>query len=75
VIAYPIDEDIDTDLNERQEKALELAKAGPVRTNDLSEIFPDVNERTIRHDLNAMVNSGILEAKGKTRDRYYTLKE
>jgi predicted HTH transcriptional regulator len=57
------------------QKVLELAKGRPVRTSDLSEIFPDVNERTIRRDLNAMADNGILEAKGKTKNRYYILKE
>ena len=70
-----IDEIIITDLNERQEKILELAKEGPIRTGELANIFTDINERTIRRDLNDMVDSGILEAQGKTSDRYYILKE
>jgi ATP-dependent DNA helicase RecG len=62
-----------SDLNERQLKALEIAKNGAVRTSDLSEIFTDVDDRTLRRDLNQLVEKGFLDAKGKTSGRYYIL--
>lgn len=63
------------DLNERQEKALELAEEGILRTQDLATFFTNVEKRTLRRDLKELVEEGLLEAKGKTSNRYYQLKE
>ena len=46
---------------------MELAKEGGIHTADLAEVFTDVNKRTIRRDLNNLVGSGLLEAKGKNQ--------
>ncbi len=62
------------ELNDRQKKALELAEEGSIRTKDLTGIFNEVEKRTIRRDLRELVKKGLLKAKGKTRNRYYELK-
>jgi ATP-dependent DNA helicase RecG len=64
-----------SNFNERQLKALELAKEGSIRTQDLATIFTDVEKRTLRRDLKELVEKDFLEAKGKTSDRYYQLKK
>ena len=71
-----MEEQIDFDeLNERQKKALELTQGGAIKTADLTEIFNEVEPRTVRRVLNDLVKKGVLEAKGKTRNRYYELKK
>lgn len=61
------------DLNKRQKKALELAESSSIKTKDLKEYYSNVSKRTLRKDLNELVELGLLRAKGKTKSRRYEL--
>ncbi len=64
---------ITEELNERQLKALELAKEGRIRTSDLHEFYPDVDSSTIRGDFRKLVKKDLLKAIGTTKDRFYII--
>ena len=59
-------------LNERQMKAVKLIKEkGLIRLADLKEFYPDVADRTLNRDIQALVDKGILKAQGKKKGRRY----
>jgi DNA-binding transcriptional ArsR family regulator len=60
-------------LNPRQHLALRLAKTQGQVTNQDIRICFDVSPETIRMDLAALVENGLLEAVGKRRARVYRL--
>jgi len=60
-------------LNERQKRAVELAKKGKIQTSDLQEEFSDVTRKTIARDLRELVEKGMLKQEGKGRGTRYSL--
>jgi len=59
-------------LNKRQRRAVKLVKKkGEIALADLKENFADVGERTLRRDLQALVEKGILKAHGTKKGRKY----
>ncbi len=63
------------DLNERQQAALEMARAqGRVTNGDLQERMADVSGETIRRDLADLVEKNLLLRIGSKRATYYILK-
>jgi ATP-dependent DNA helicase RecG len=61
-------------LNDRQTKAVKLIKEkGPISIADLKGLFPDITERTLNRDLQALVNKGVLKPRGEKRGRRYSL--
>lgn len=69
----PITEDYD--LNERQEKIMVLADSmrGGFKISDISDEFKGITDRTLRRDLNELVELTLLGAKGEKRGRTYFL--
>lgn len=65
-------------ISERQASALVHLYQDEYRrisNSDLKALFPDVHPETIRRDLVALVNKGILVKMGEKRGSYYVLKE
>ncbi len=61
-------------FNNRQRRAVGLIKEkGIIVLSDLQGAFPDVNQRTLYRDLQALVDKGILKAKGERKGRRYSL--
>jgi predicted HTH transcriptional regulator len=59
-------------LNKRQIQAVKLVKKkGEIALADLKEDFVDIGERTLRRDLQALVEKGILKAHGTKKGRKY----
>ncbi|MFD2531096.1 ATP-binding protein [Gracilimonas halophila] len=63
------------ELNARQKKMIAFAQEkNSFKMADLSEHFDEVDSRTLRRDLNELVEAGIFEAEGEKRGRTYSLK-
>ena len=61
-------------LNERQIKIIKIVKEHTqIRLSDLVEILTEVTDRTLRRDLNLLVEKGLLHAKGEKKGRTYTI--
>lgn len=61
-------------LNERQIKIIKIVKEHKqIRLSDLVEILTEVTDRTLRRDLNLLVEKGLLHAKGEKKGRTYTI--
>ncbi|MFH1260116.1 MAG: DUF4062 domain-containing protein [Elusimicrobiota bacterium] len=59
-------------LNERQIVAIKLVKEKTdISLVDLKNRFPDVNDRTLNRDLQALVGKQILKARGQKKGRKY----
>ena len=59
-------------LNERQLSAVKLVKEkGLISLADLKKLFTNVTERTLNRDLQALVDKGILKARGEKKGRQY----
>lgn len=53
-------------------KAVKLIKGkGLIRLADLKEFYPDVADRTLNRDIQALVDKGILKAQGEKKGRRY----
>lgn len=66
------------EINPRQESALSFLYSdgnNRITNSDLSNLFPDVHQETIRRDLVDLVNKNILQKMGQKRGSYYILKE
>ncbi|NQY74357.1 MAG: putative DNA binding domain-containing protein [Candidatus Margulisbacteria bacterium] len=62
-------------LNDRQIRIiLELKSLPDFSASDVKKLFSDVSDITLRRDLSNLVQKGLLEAKGTTKNRTYTLK-
>lgn len=62
-------------LNERQQKILKLFKKRSVLLPvDIYAIAPDLSTRTLRRDMNKLVELGFVIQKGSTKDTKYILK-
>lgn len=61
------------DLNERQQKVVQYAQEGEFKLSDISKLFDDVHERTLRRDLKELVNKQLLKAEGEKKGRIYYL--
>lgn len=63
-------------LPPRQEEIYNLIKDHPILSFDMvRRRFLKVPERTLRYDLNKLVEKGLVEKTGETRGRYYRLKK
>ncbi len=61
-------------LNKRQKKALEYVNEHRMITNrDYRELFPEITSRTVLNDLNDLVDKGLLQKEGKTKNAYYII--
>jgi len=61
-------------LNARQLKILEIIKERKkVKSLDLFEIFPQVSQKTLRADLKALLERGLLFKQGTNRNLWYLL--
>lgn len=60
--------------NERQQKILEILK-GKERTQvwELKKVFPEVTKRTLRRDLDQLLNHGMIKRAGERNETFYTL--
>ncbi|MTI87646.1 MAG: transcriptional regulator [Balneolaceae bacterium] len=73
--AAPEPVDLDSlDLNERQLKAVELAREGEIQASDLHENYPEVNRKTITRDLTELVEQELFEKTGKGKGTRYHLR-
>lgn len=72
-LAYYSEERI-FEFSDRQQHILEIAQDGPFKMSDLTSEFSNVDARTLRRDLNDLVDADILNAKGEKRGRTYSLK-
>ncbi|MBT9148253.1 MAG: hypothetical protein DDT32_02025 [Syntrophomonadaceae bacterium] len=72
---YNITEEMLTELNERQRKAVEyLLKHKKITNKKYREINPNISDRTALNDLNELVDRNIIVAKGEKRYRHYMLR-
>lgn len=63
---------IDESLNVRQRKAMEiLAEVGRVTVKELVSHFPRVSTRTLRRDMDVLVDRGYVSQEGSTKSTYY----
>ena len=61
-------------LNYRQKRILEYIKEkGSVKLKDISVLFPKLSQRTVRKDLNIMVQRGVLSRQGVGRGSFYKI--
>lgn len=72
-LAYHREEQV-FDFSERQQQILEVAQEGSFKMSDLTNLFSGVDTRTLRRDLNELIDADILIAKGEKRGRSYSLK-
>lgn len=68
----PIDPD-SLELNERQLKAIELARNGEIQASDLQEHYPEVNRKTITRDLTELVEQEVFVKTGSGKGTRYHL--
>ena len=62
-------------FNERQVRIFEIAQEKEFfKMSDLTNEFDDVDERTLRRDLNELLEANVLIAEGEKRGRRYSLK-
>lgn len=60
-------------LNERQRQAIKLIKErGNIALSDLQEIYEKITRKTLYRDLRALVNKGVLKARGDRKGRKYS---
>lgn len=60
-------------LNERQEVIVEyLVGKGEITPKELKKIIPDVSTRTIRRDMDKLVEKGVVRQEGSTKSTFYT---
>jgi len=63
-------------LNERQELIMKLIKKRKVvLPSDIYELNPSVSTRTLRRDMDVLVEFGLVKQQGSTRDTKYILIE
>ncbi len=61
-------------LNERQHKVVYLIKEkGQISLSDFKLIYPDIADRTLNRDLQALVDKNILKSHGDKKGRRYSL--
>lgn len=69
------DEEWQIELNNRQKKMIAFAQEKQIfKMADLKDLFGEVDTRTLRRDVNELVEAGIFEAEGEKRGRMYSLK-
>ena len=62
-------------LNDRQERAVTyMREYGRITNHDFQAMCPDVSAETLRSDLSALVERGMLLRVGEKRGTYYILK-
>lgn len=62
------------DLNQRQKKIMDLLeKKKQAQVGELKEFFPGVSKRTVRRDIDALLQRNLIVRKGKWNDVFYTL--
>lgn len=60
-------------LNERQEVLLESIKSnGTLTPSEIYSLAPDVSTRTLRRDMDVLVNDGFVVQEGSTKSTKYT---
>lgn len=65
----------ESDLNDRQVKILDIARQkDSFKMSDITEVIDSVDERTLRRDINDLMEAGMLHAEGEKRGRVYFLK-
>ncbi len=63
----------DVQLNKRQEDIIAfIEKNDQVQVKDIQEIFPKVTKRTLRRDLNTLLEKGVVQRSGKGNRTYYS---
>lgn len=66
---------VNTFLNERQEKIVEVLKErGKVQAWEIKQFFPNITKRTIRRDFEQMLNKGFIVRIGEKNNTFYQLK-
>jgi predicted HTH transcriptional regulator len=61
-------------LSQRQKIVLRhIKEAGPVRMRDLIILFPKLTSRTIRNDLNKLIDKEFLLHQGRGRSSFYKI--
>ncbi len=59
-------------LNERQLTAVKLVKEkGSISLSDLQNVYKKITRKTLYRDLQAVVDKGILKARGDRKGRKY----
>ncbi len=66
----------DIPLSKRQQRILQLMKErDQLQVKDIQEIFPKLTKRTLRRDLNILLEKGVIKRVGKGNGTYYTAKQ
>ena len=61
-------------LSSRQEKILKiLEEKEKAQVNDIKDYFPDTSKRTLRRDLNGLLESDLIERRGERNNTFYEL--
>jgi DNA-binding HxlR family transcriptional regulator len=76
VVRHPKSEPDNGALQQRQERIIEIIRqSGNCKVRELQDKLPDISERTIRYDIQALVEQGIVERFGPGGpSTYYRLK-
>ncbi len=62
-------------LDPRKEKIIEILKnQEKIQVQDVIRVLPNVSKRTIRRDLNDLIESGIVKRIGQNNETFYSLK-
>jgi ATP-dependent DNA helicase RecG len=72
---YKFTESVKSELNKRQQKAIDylLKEENKITNMKYRQLNPEIKRDTAKKDLKALVDKGILSAKGKGRYAYYVL--
>jgi predicted HTH transcriptional regulator len=72
---YPTPIDHQKELNERQLKILEtIAQEGRLEPSEIYELVPGVSTRTVRRDMDVLVELGLVAQQGSTKSTTYIFK-
>jgi predicted HTH transcriptional regulator len=63
------------DLNQRQIKILKhMREKGRMEPSEIYKLVPDVSTRTVRRDMDALVEAGLVSQRGTTKSTQYIFK-
>lgn len=68
------EEILGVELTDRQRNIVQFAQKGEFKLSDIADLFVDVHERTLRRDINNLIELEVLQAKGEKRGRTYSIK-
>ncbi len=70
----PVERKINVDFNSRQENIVSVLKnKEKIQVKDIITVLPNVTKRTIRRDLNDLMEKGVIKRIGQNNETFYAL--